>query len=443
MDFTVLIRSPNYSQCKRGLRLLNCELALNPIETLNNFSLYVEPLISIFFNHENGSIYHASTTPILVTSAVEYIDELNEQTIYEILCFLIECCRHCRSPELAFYLSLNVYSVSFYSDFIEKLMTKSHASFLKLKLIDVLTLIELNIGTELLSSNIDFICDLINRDPEFSANAFLKLFLSNNSNSIVYQCIKRSCQKNSPMLSYLPTNVAILGSADKEMTNLLTSHSKLQNPPLNGQFYTEAQIIKLSQSPISVIINDLPVEAIKEKPSLQHRISFGAIPKLNTITDDANGLSTIINKSSPYEAVKALTSMGLRKVKIDGSPNNDHKIGRIRTQSAILITPKNLHAYGVKRGGIGHNTWQKRYFEFYSSARCVFWRDDENSKSIKGVLVLPENTRVTPNISHKGLNYHLIIEPGDGQKKYDIAFEKENVCNVWCQALQSVATGFI
>lgn len=445
MNFSVLLRSNIYSQCKRGLRLLNYELENNPRETLQIFPQYCEALISLFFRSQNGSIFHAATTPNLVKFASAFIEKLDDETNYQILCFLIECCRHCLATEHAFYFSLDVYNISFYKDLIQKIFKKSKDSFLKLKLPDIVTLIECETGHQLMSSNIDYICNLIDQNPQYGAETFLKLFLSKHSYTIVNECIKRCCQKNSPMLQYLPTNVAILGSSDKDMEFLLTNHSKIDNPPLAKHFYCESQIIKLCRSPYSVTMKELPEEC--EKP-VAHKYSIlvqPTISKLKKIQEDANTICAHIMKSSPFEVVRGLTNVAHRKYKIESVSikPGDHQFGRIRTQSAILITPKILHAYGVKKGGIAHNTWQKRYFDFYASARCLLWRDNEHSRRIKGVLVLPEYTRVTPNLSHKNYPYILVIEPGDEHKKYSIAFEKETVCNQFCQALQSVSTGYV
>lgn len=425
---------------RRGLRMLNCEIISEPVAILNKFPQYYKKLIDLFFNTENGSLYHAATTPNIIKYAKIYMDKLTFETKNHLFDYFLECCRHCLSNDTAFYLSLEVYDINLYSGLIEQMIKDNVDIFYKLSLPDIVTLIKCDLCTSVILNNMQHIYTLKEKEPEYAAQTFLSLLISYPTNQIVIQTLKQACSSNSLLLNYLPTNIALLSVNEKEFMNLLTNHSKISNPLLKTQFASEDSIIKLCKSPINVILHDdVIVEQVQQSPV---RFSPFSPAKITNILDQANEIHHVIESQSPFNQISKIISAASRKVKIEAKklPDNHKFSSRLRTQSSIVMTPKVLHAYGVKKGGIGHSSWQKRYFEFYQSAKCVFWREMKTSKHIRGVIVLSNNAKIIPNISHKGFSYHLLIELGEGIKTYDIAFEDENVCNQWCQALQSVVT---
>lgn len=444
MDYSLLLASDNYSQNKRGIRIFTCELESNPIETLNDFPKYSKSLVNLFFNSVNSSLIYAAITPGIIRYASLYVKKLLPDINFDILRFCIECLRHCQSNDMSFYLSLDVYDVTYYSGLVETLIAQCNESFDRLSIQDIVTLIQCNLCQEFMESKVDLICEKMAEDPKFSAEAFLLLFQSKQGSKVVNACIKKACQKNSQILSYLPTEIAILSTVDKELTNLLQSHSKMNFPPFSHTFSSELKIIRLCKSPASTVKLEVQVEDTKVHNNRKTSIMP---PQQNnsrtTISEDATGVTNMCLKNSAIEKIKNLMPTNNRKVnlKIENFPQQHHSsMYRKMRSPSLVMTPKVLHAWGVKKGGLSHNSYQKRYFDFYSSARCLIWREQEKTNHIKGVIVLPDTAKVTPTLNNKGYQYHIIIEPEQGQKTYDIAFEKENVCNQWAQALQSLCT---
>lgn len=291
--------------------------------------------------------------------------------------------------------------------------------------------------------NITHIVTKMADDPKYSANTFLTLLQANQFDNIVSPCLKLAYQKNSPILEFLPTDVAYLFWIDKELSNLLTSHSKIKYPEFNMFFSSERQIIKLCKSPFSILF---PEENVEEcKTSIRHRqgsVYVHTKDKKNKITDDSNKLTTMCNRNSPVMKINTIIFHNTKKVRLEmpsQSAGHFSAQNRIRTPS-VITTSKVLHSWGVKKGGLGHSAWQKRFFDFYASSRSIIWKETPTNTNIKGLIVLPEQAKIIPTLSSKNHQYRLIIEPEHGQKKYEIAFENEKICNQWCQALQALCT---
>ncbi|EAY01292.1 PH domain containing protein [Trichomonas vaginalis G3] len=437
MDYSALLDSPNYQKCLRGIRMFNSDLETNPCETLNNFHKYSKSLIHIFFDLDYLEIAHLSITEAILRYARLFIDQLSKKAKLELVLFCLECCKECNSDRYAFFLSLDIFRVEYYSDFIKSIISGKDSPFSQLSIKDLLVFVEFKICEDFLMTQMDHIFNQLSKSPKETADIIVRILKRDQTNKVAVNRLKNICKKNSTLLQYIPTETLTLFLMDKELNILLQSHSKKSYPALCEKFAFENQIIRFCKSPTDVIKKEsIPEYVPYKKQSLI--LPPGAQPF--SIVHEADNLSKMCLKKSPFEKFNQTIAHNTKRIKIDTKSENTPNSTLMRNRGAsIVLAPKLLHEWGVKKGGIGHSKWQKRYFEFFSSARCIIWRESPESLTISGLVIIQDNTIISPALSHKGY-YKIRIDPSQGEKKYEIAFEKESICNQWAQALQSLCT---
>lgn len=95
---------------------------------------------------------------------------------------------------------------------------------------------------------------------------------------------------------------------------------------------------------------------------------------------------------------------------------------------------KYLEISAQKKGGGLGKTWQRRWFQFYPSNKCLVWKQSKTAESVKGILLLDHNVKVDKNDSNSTLYLKL------KEKTHSIQFDKKEDFDEWCKTLQACAS---
>ena len=431
MNVPQLLQSENEGIRNRAIRQFLIELQINPISSLAYFQFFPKFLIADYFHGKNEKkLIFASVIPKVINLAEKKIDEIPLNTKIDLFHFFVECVKNCITvPEQPKNQNNLIFYPNTYFSILEKLFS-SHPKeiFEVLNSEELIILLKYAIGKEQLSNMIDQIVELIVKSPEEYASSFVFLVDNNLSTPIPFQCIQK------------------LHNEHKE---LFYKHFSMFQNFMRANYPQEFQNISANISPDEISSKYFD-DIVGVAKSAQFNPTYGSITdktqkiqyKLtNSPEQDGEQILNLIKRNSSYEllttnekAVAHLPSLQNGNSR-DSSDQNDPLMRR--RGSSISMQKKRLASYGEKKGGLGHKSWQKRFLEFYPHNNCIVWKEDSNSKEVKGVLILTQNATITLKTKTTGHLFKIIINPGEKQKSYEISFDTETVAKEWFSSLKA------
>ena len=415
MNFSDLLSSDSSAVRRRAMMSILRVLETRPLTILTNFEKYSKHFLDLFFTgKEEGRMQHSSITPLVIKATYANLQNLQFNSFFSLFHYFVECMDKCEitCSQISYVSSSNLLINSedpnSYKYILELILPKIVAQnkMGNVSLHDYICLIKNEISVDILKSQENVIKTKIIENIEYGIPQFIELVQNECSMPLPLNCIK-SIYKENPKLS----------------EKILFKHFQFLKAISDGEISIQEATEDAHESSSISQIRGILQQAMRvenwQKESSEGSKTTGDIQK------DFDLLSDTIKSVSSLTQFKEIQAVNF---------SSEKKTNKVPTQP--VRAPKNLECYAEKKGGLRHNSWQRRYFKFYHSNNCIVWRDEPNSKEIKGVLILTTQSQV--NLIVKNGSRHenrLSIVPGESQKNYILAFDSLEQAKSWQYAL--------
>ena len=431
INITQLLQSENSGVRNRALRQLLIELQINPIQSFSYFENFPTNLIHDYFNGKNeNKLIISSIIPKVINSTEKYIEEIPLNLRIHLFHFFIQCLNNCimvleqpKDPNnLIFYPNT-------YFSILEHIFSKNpNEIFENLTSEEIFILLKNEVGKSYFSNMIDKIVDLIVKEPNEYCENLIFLVENNLSNPIPFQCIQKLRNDHKELFfKYFHKYQNFLRlNFPQELKNMSVEESPNE---LSSKYFDDViGVTKSAQyNPYYGYFTD-------QSQNLLYKIT-------NNPEQDAENIANLIQPNSNYQLLTQNPKIKTNLPSLQDDSNNgqtaDNDIILRRRGSSLSSQKKKLASYGEKKGGLGHKSWQKRFLEFYPHNNCIVWKEELNSKEIKGVLILTKTATISFKTKTTGHLYKIIINPGEKQKNYEISFDTEPVAKEWFTSLKA------
>ncbi|OHT17544.1 hypothetical protein TRFO_02605 [Tritrichomonas foetus] len=421
MSSLPLILSSSDSIAKtRGITLLSSIFMTRPYEVINNFELYYQFFHEILENRANNSITYFTLNDILCSSIsrIPKGTQLKTEAVISLLKYISECLTF---PATGGHVNAFVTDIFNDNSFTDSafLLCTSFSRFVSQYYIPLIKILSVThdkkIYTVLKSSLNE---NIIRENGRITVEDVFKCVLSENSqiSELGAQILNFSSRIDEEVVRLLvPYSSSIQNHVNFASSNDLKQiHQRLSEALLKDTFraapdptpFAPLAHAMFAQRTFDIVDTTNTKKFLNDRPQT-HTANVAAVGKPSSLAIHLDKITEV-----PLELPVQQKPTSQANVKVENKPQL-----------------KFLKTFAAKKGGKLSKSWQRRYFEFFPSNKCLVWRVTDTPDGVKGVLFLDHNVKVERS------NLTLILEVKG--KTHSIQFDNQATVEEWFTTLQS------